>query len=207
MEKTGIDPNANIEEILLAKLHSNHETPFIEKWDFTRSLTGVNGNVITTYGTGIALSPYGWGLGWTSSSGGAIIPNDIIETNIALNIKFGLMQRKGYNNINQLLCLRKGTNNNPGFCYHDGRGKFIFVDNNSNYYNSSITDPNYFSNSIMRVEFRDDNSVHIFKDDVEVFSPNCSIDITTYDDISLGCNGSAQAFYNMIVESMEMVKL
>ena len=204
MMRSGIDPNANIEEILFAKTHSGND-PYIEKWDFRVSMTGSKGNEMTTSGTGVLQSIYG--LGWQSSSGAGIIPDGLIESNIALNIKVAQMQRTGYDNICQVLCLKKGTNFNPGLCFHDGRGKWIFVDTNYNYYNSTITDPNYFNESMLRIEFRNDNSIHIFKDDVEVFVPACAMDITLFDNVSLGCYGSNQAFYKMIIETLEIIRL
>lgn len=169
----------------------------IANFNFKSSLTdSVNGFVATISGATRDSS----GLHFSSSSNICNLPVELLSICRTYEIKMGLTSVATSSNGTLLSFGTYDNTSSHGLIYHYSSGKWGVWDHNNGWEDSDISDPDFFSGSVVKIEILPSNKWNIYKDDELVFSPN-KIFSKVPNSFAIGGVGS-NSYYNMTIESL-----
>ena len=182
-------------------------SPVIANWDFTSEslVDTINGYTLDNHNATLSSS----GLSFTINSVYVNIPLDLLGIGRAYEIDFGTMTCDTSSNNNRVFGYRyyssdSATHANCGLYFKGSSGKWAVYDETNSVQESTISDPNYFSNSTMRIEIGNDGKWKIYRNGKLVFAPPLALPITP----RVFCFGSEQyPFYNMVIKKFRIYEL
>ena len=179
----------------------------IADWDFTSEslVDSVNGYTIENHNATLSSN----GLSFNTNSCYVDIPLDLLGIGRAYEIEFGEMDCEYSENNNRLFGYRYYSNtsqsySNNGLYYRGAASLWCVYDDTNGVQASNISDPDYFSNSTMKIEIGTDGKWKIYKNGELVFAPPLALPITP----RIFNLGSYQyPFYNMVIKKFRIYEL
>lgn len=166
-------------------------------WDFTLSLKALNnGTTITISGANRTTN----GIEFTNSGSRANIPADLLTYGTTYEITIASMNMQATGSNNRLFTFRNDYS--WGLVWRGATGKWGTYDSNNGWQESTITNPNYFDNSVLKIVITDDHKWHIYKDNVLVFEPPNAITLDTGNNFALGAGSNS--CYNMTISNFKI---
>lgn len=178
------------------------ETVKVADWDFKESLVdSVNGYTATLMG---GASRDSNGVKIVGDGQYLKFPFGIFGFPMTFEMKMGTMDKQfGTGRHGRFFIFGSGeTSGDKGFVYKHQDSYWSFYDT-AWATSSTITDPNYFSNSTVKLEFDNEGHWKMYKDGVLLYLPSQTSVISAPRYLSIG-SPSYQSFYNMTIESLKV---
>ena len=170
------------------------DSPFLD-WDFSQSLTDQIEGLVATLDGGASLASNGILL--SSNSSRIVFPSTVKNyPYTTFEVEFG--EINAVFNSSHMRLFMFGTT--AGLIYRN-TGKWSFYSFQSWATDSDITDINFFSNSILRVEVGYDGKWKIYKNGSLVYSP----DVAQYLSDTIAIGSSSQSFYSTVIKSFKVL--
>lgn len=173
---------------------------FLEyEWDFTKSLIAINNGTVITLNGGALRSDSG--ISFSSSGHYANIPADLLQTGYTYEIHISSLSIRTSSNNNRLFMFTDSNTHNAGFVWHGATGKWGVWDSINTWQDSSISDKDYFNNSVLKIKITTDGKWHIYKDDVLIFEPANAI---TLKNTAFVLGATSNSCYDMTITKFKI---
>lgn len=175
-------------------------SPYIEYvWDFRVSLNAINNGTAVTLYSNARVTPTGVEI--YSPSGWIAIPPSLLSVGHTYELHIASLNITAPGNNNRLFVFSDSGQHDAGLVWRGATGKWGTWDSTNSWQESSITDKNYFDNSVLKIKITSDRKWHIYKDDVLVFEPPSAI---TLKNTEFAIGAASNGCYSVTVESFSV---
>lgn len=165
-------------------------------WDFTKSLMSINNGTEAIVRNAQQTAS---GIVFNSQSSYIQLPSTLIKRGYTFEIKIDSLSISSAGNNNRVFIF----NSDSGFVWRGATGKWGVWDSGNGWQESTITTPNYFDNSVLKIVIDSNYKWHIYKDNSLVFEPPNAL--TSYFNqnapLTIGSSGG-NSCYNMTVSAI-----
>ena len=171
----------------------------LASWDFTVGLSdSINGYTATLSGATRDEN----GLHFDSAVDSCTIPSFLMSISRIFIIEIGECSAGAFTNGALFTMLDKNSSYYEGISYHTATSKWALWDHVNGWDDSDIADPDYFSNSIVKIVITPERKIQVYKDDELVFEPSSVLPFAITD-LCLGSK-SNNTFYDMNIKKLEV---
>lgn len=138
-------------------------------WDFTISMNAINNGTAATLSGSASRSQSGVSI--YGQNGYINIPAYLLQTGYTYEIHIASLNMQVPGSNNRLFMFSDTNTHNAGFVWRGATGRWGVWDSVNTWQESSITDKDYFDDSVLKIKITTDGKWHIYKDDVLIFEP------------------------------------
>lgn len=174
-------------------------SPFLEYvWDFRVSLNAINnGTAVTLAGSSRRTQN---GVEFYGQDGYVSLPVNLLQMGYTYEIHIASLNMAYTGTHNRVFMFTTNNSHDAGFLWRSS-GKWAVWDPVNLWQESSITDKDYFNDSVLKIKITTDGKWHIYKDDVLIFEPANAITLR-YTAFVLGA--TTQGCYNMTISEFRI---